>query len=257
MRINCNGKIIEVPENTTIYSVKKKFKNDADIIILNGHIVERDYKLKNNDEIFLIKKGEQPNKDELMYLLVARHSPKIFNKLIKSVITIAGLGGIGSNCAAILARMGAGSLILVDYDIVEPSNLNRQYYFINQIGMAKTTALKETLNKINPYLKYITYNEKIDEGNIEKFCKNSDIILEAFDKKEAKTVFINKCIKLFPNKKIIGVSGVAGLSNAEDITIQQISDNLYLIGDFISEARVGQRLLPLKPLVLAQLLPLI
>ncbi|MDY6821150.1 MAG: sulfur carrier protein ThiS adenylyltransferase ThiF, partial [Deferribacterota bacterium] len=148
-----------------------------------------------------------------------------------------------SNCAAILARMGVGTLILVDYDIVEPSNLNRQYYFIGQIGLAKTNALKETLNKINPYLKYTTYNEKIDEGNIEKFCKNSDIILEAFDKKEAKTMFINKCIRLFPNKKIIGVSGVAGLSNAEDITIQQISNNLYLIGDFISEAKVGQGLM--------------
>jgi sulfur carrier protein ThiS adenylyltransferase len=68
---------------------------------------------------------------------------EVRKRLIEFRIGIAGCGGLGSNCAVALSRVGIGRLILVDFDVVELSNLNRQYYFRDQIGLLKTEALTE------------------------------------------------------------------------------------------------------------------
>lgn len=60
-------------------------------------------------------------------------------------VTIAGAGGLGSNIAIALARSGVGHLTLIDFDVIEMSNLNRQQYKVSQVGMPKVVALKQNL----------------------------------------------------------------------------------------------------------------
>ena len=83
-----------------------------------------------------------------------RFSPEIKDKLSNAYVAIAGLGGLGSNIAVMLARSGVGHLLLIDFDTVDVTNLNRQVYMIPHVGMKKTEALKTILEQINPYLDY-------------------------------------------------------------------------------------------------------
>ena len=66
--------------------------------------------------------------------MAARHTPGVHARLKRASVGIAGVGGLGSAVAVALARVGVGRLVIADFDVVEPSNLNRQQYFIDQIG---------------------------------------------------------------------------------------------------------------------------
>ena len=144
MRIKINEKEVEVDENITLDDIKRRFKKDADVIIYNGFPVDTVEKIKDGASIVLIKRGEMPSKDEFETLLTARHTPLVHKKIKSATVGIAGVGGLGSNIAVSLARLGIGNLIIADFDVVEPSNLNRQYYFADQIGMYKVDALSDT-----------------------------------------------------------------------------------------------------------------
>ena len=85
-------------------------------------------------------------KREIWEALCNRHSTAVQKKLDKAKVAVAGLGGLGSNIAVSLARIGVGHLHLLDFDEVDLTNLNRQYYFTRHIGMKKTEALKEILS---------------------------------------------------------------------------------------------------------------
>ncbi|MFA4924965.1 MAG: ThiF family adenylyltransferase, partial [Ignavibacteriaceae bacterium] len=98
--------------------------------------------------------------------LTSRNSSQLKGKLEKAVIGIAGCGGLGSNAAIALARIGIGKIILVDFDVVEPTNLNRQQYFIDDIGKWKVDALEEKLKMINPFLQIEKHYEKINGINV-------------------------------------------------------------------------------------------
>src|SRR6056297_2181885 len=172
MKVYLNEKEIEVDSGISLLDLKKIYNPDADIYIYNGYHVTEDVKLSENDSVVFIKKGEVPDKDKLEAMIVARHTPQVHEKIKNSTVGIAGLGGLGSNVAASLARMGIAKLVLVDYDVVEPSNLNRQQYFINQLGNFKTEALKKTLKEINPYVEYEIYNKKIEESNVKNIFKD-------------------------------------------------------------------------------------
>ena len=154
----------------------------------------------------------------------------IKKKLQRSIVGIAGLGGLGSNAAVSLARVGVGRLILVDFDIVEKTNLNRQYYFLNQLGIKKTDAIKENIARIRPDVIVETHNLKLKKGKMTPLFKNADVVIEALDNAETKTVFIEEIMLKYPDKPIVGASGVAGYGNSERIrTIK--SGNLYMCYD--------------------------
>ena len=114
-----------------------------------------------------------------------------FYKLKNAKIGIAGLGGLGSNTAVSLARMGIGSITLVDFDVVEFSNLNRQYYAMKHVGMNKTDALKEVILDINPHISLETKTTRIVEDNIVELFKDVDILVEALDNSEEKAMLVN------------------------------------------------------------------
>lgn len=172
---------------------------------------------------------------EINKALINRHSPEIQEKLSSAHVAIAGLGGLGSNIAISLARIGIGHLHLIDFDRVDITNLNRQQYFMRHIGMYKTDALYEILQDINPYLDIKTTCIKVEEDNISDLFSESDIICEAFDNPEYKAILVNGILELFPEKKLVAASGMAGYGNSNEIITRQVMHNFYLCGDGKSE----------------------
>ncbi len=209
---------------------------DADIFIVNSFPVDKDYIIKDNDQITLIKKGQMPSKQQLEYMLICRQGIDVYEKLKSSSIVIAGIGGLGSHAASSLVRAGAGSIKIIDYDVVEPSNINRQFYFLNQISMYKTEALKHNLSNINPYVNISISNVYLDENNIIDELKGFDVILECFDNVKSKMLLIEKCIKELPESYIIGASGVAGYESTQLFKIKKLGSNCIIVGDFENEA---------------------
>ena len=239
IRIKVNEKESFISSNTSLFHLKNQFKPNADVIIYNGFPVNSDCSLKEGDEIVFIKRGETPSPEEFESLMVARHTPGIHLKIKKSIVGIAGLGGLGSAIAIALARIGVGKLILVDFDVVEPSNLNRQQYFIHQIGIPKVEALQENLSKINPYVKVQIYHEKLDQKNIERILKEAEVVVEAFDRAEEKAMLINAVSEKMPDKYIVAASGVAGYSDNNEIRTVRFSSKIFIVGDQETSARPG------------------
>lgn len=239
IRIKINEKENFIPSNTTLFHLKNLCKPNAEVIIYNGFPVNSDRLLKEGDEIVFIKKGETPSPEEFESLMVARHTPGIHQKIKKSVVGIAGLGGLGSATAIALARMGVGKLILVDFDVVEPSNLNRQQYFIHQIGMPKVEALQKNIAIINPYVKIQTYQEKLDRNNVEKIFQEAEVVVEAFDRAEEKVMLINAISEKMPDKYVVAASGVAGYEDNNEIKTVRFSSKIFIIGDQKTAAQPG------------------
>lgn len=243
IKINLNELEISINENLTVEQVKNKFKPEADIVILNGFTALRDDILVSNDSLTLIKRGEKPTQAEMESLIIARHSPKVFEKLKTARVGIAGLGGLGSHIAMNLARTGVGFLKLVDHDVVEPSNLNRQCYNMDQIGMPKTEALKENILKAVNITKIETQNVLVTRDNASLIFEGLDAVAEAFDTAETKTMFAEVITKKLPNTFLVCASGIAGLYPTELFKVKKLGQRCIVIGDFINEARKGMGLM--------------
>ena len=166
--------------------------------------------------------------------LLKRNVKGIFEKLKKAKVCILGLGGLGSNVAVLLARSGIGYLKLVDFDIVEASNLNRQQYRISHIGIKKTEAMKSIIKEINPFVEIDTLDIKVDRENILSVVEDIEIVVEAFDVAETKAMAIEELLTN-GNKIVISASGMAGLGSANEIITRKIRDNFYLVGDNYSD----------------------
>lgn len=243
MKIKLNEKYIEVPDGTLISALKTRAKPDADVIIFNGAMMPVDRELKAGDEVVLIRRGETPGRDELEALMMARHTPGVHARVKSATVGIAGLGGLGSAIAVALARIGVGRLILVDFDVVEPSNLNRQQYFVSQIGLPKTDALLQNLLRINPYVTYETKTVKLTAENTPVIFADADILVEAFDKPDQKAMLLQSFGAAFPAKPLVGASGLAGYGSSGTISVQKLGRSLYIIGDLETAAQPGQGLM--------------
>lgn len=180
---------------------------------------------------------------EIQEALCERHSPEIQEKLNNAHVSIAGLGGLGSNIAFSLARIGVGHLHLVDFDKVDITNLNRQQYFMRHLGMYKTDALKEELLEINPYLDIRTDCVKVTEQNIPKLFADAPIICEAFDVPENKAMLVNTVLELFPDKKLVAASGMAGFHDSNAIRTRQVMKNFWICGDETTEPAYARGLM--------------
>jgi sulfur carrier protein ThiS adenylyltransferase len=237
--IKVNEKKVSIPPNFSLFDLKNQFKPNADVVIYNGFPANSDRPLKEGDEIVFIKKGEIPSPEESECFMTARHTPGIHQKIKKSVVGIAGLGGLGSAIAIALARIGVGKLILVDFDVVEPSNLNRQQYFVHQIGMPKVEALQKNIATINPYVKVQTYQEKLDRNNVERIFEEAVVVVEAFDRAEEKAMLINAVSEKMPDKYIVAASGVAGYGENNEIKTVRFSSKIFIVGDQKTAAQPG------------------
>ena len=155
---------------------------------------------------------------------------KIQEILQLKTIGIAGAGGLGSNAAISLARAGVGRIIIVDYDVVEQSNLNRQYYFSDQIGTKKVFALKKNIHRIYPNTRVEAIELTLEKGHMHEPFLSSDVIIEALDDAQTKTYFIEDIQIHLPNIPLIAASGVAGYCHSDRIQTKKM-DNLYLCYD--------------------------
>ncbi|MBQ7037167.1 MAG: thiamine biosynthesis protein ThiF [Clostridia bacterium] len=180
-----------------------------------------------------------PTKEAWIKALNERHGTKMQEKISSATVCICGLGGLGSGIAIALARMGIGKLILIDFDKVDITNLHRQQYKANQIGMHKTEALKENLKEINPYLKMEIHTIRLDENNAKDILSGADIICEAFDNAEVKAELVNFVLSEMPEKYIVCASGMAGINSANLVKTRKISKRFYLCGDEMSDVEDG------------------
>ena len=178
-----------------------------------------------------------PTKEEWYSALSERHGEKIQNIFESATVAICGLGGLGSNIAFALARAGIGKLILIDFDSVDITNLHRQQYKANQIGISKTQALRENLLEIAPYVTIETHSVRISENNAEELLEEADIICEAFDDAECKAMLVNLVLEKMPEKYLVAASGMAGFGSANAIQTRRISKRFYLCGDGTSDVQ--------------------
>lgn len=189
-----------------------------------------------------------PTKSEVTEALELRHSKELQDKLQKAKVAICGLGGLGSHIAFSLARCGVGHLHLIDFDIVDLTNLNRQQYTINQIGKLKTEALKEQLEQIAPYINIKISSVKLTESNISTLLKEEDYICEAFDVPEQKAMLVNTILEQMPEKYLIAASGMAGYETGNTIVTKKITKHFYICGDGVTE--IGENIGLMAPRVM-------
>jgi sulfur carrier protein ThiS adenylyltransferase len=243
IEIRVNEQSARVPVETTLHELWRSKKPDADLAILNGFPVAVDAPLAPGDEVVLIRRGEVPSPEDLEGLLVARHGPKVHQKLKRGHVAIAGCGGLGSTVAGALARSGVGALTLVDFDVVEPSNLNRQQFFVDQIGQPKVDALATNLGRINPYVKLERHRLKLAEADVPRLLGTCNVVAECFDNPAAKAELTIAMKRSLPEIPLVAVSGIAGLGPASAISSRRVLGNHFLIGDGHTAAEPGRGLL--------------
>lgn len=243
MKVLFNGQEIESAFQNSSDFFKAHSQDESDVWIINGFASKEDQALKEGDELFCIPKGKMPPKQALEAMMRARHTPKLFDRLKRACVGVAGLGGLGSHISIMLARSGVGKLVLVDFDIIEPSNLNRQAYEISDLAKPKTEALKAHIAKINPFIEIEIHTTRVDEGNIKALFKDTQIVCEAFDNAAAKAMLAQNFHKNHPDKTLICASGLAGYGQSNAIQTRKITDKFYICGDLKSAAGFGNGLM--------------
>ena len=181
----------------------------------------------------------QPTHDEMLAALELRQGTEAVRKLQAACVAVCGLGGLGSNIAISLARAGVGKLILIDFDCVDVTNLHRQQYKANQVGLPKPEALLANLKEIAPYTEYEPHFEKVTAENLSQLVRNAQVICEAFDKAEAKAMLVNTVLETMPGKYLVAGSGMAGYDSGNAIRTRKITDNFYICGDGVSDVEGG------------------
>ncbi len=249
MRIKLNGSWRETACQS-LCALKEEYcketnldKNIQIVMIYQGFQTAEDLPLTPEDEIVLIPKGQMPDKKEMEAMLAARITPGLYDKFQKGRVAIAGLGGLGSQIAMQLARSGVGHLHLVDFDTVEPSNLNRQQYRICHLGMEKTQALAQELAEITPYVQVTTDFVRVTEDNCAALFAEDEIICEAFDNPTSKSLLVDCILSTYPEKYLIAASGMAGCEDSNTIVTRKLTDRFYLCGDGVTGAQPGRGLM--------------
>ncbi|MGB2601505.1 MAG: sulfur carrier protein ThiS adenylyltransferase ThiF [Candidatus Omnitrophota bacterium] len=165
-----------------------------------------------------------------------------FRKVSSVKVGIAGAGGLGSNCACNLVRSGFKNLKIVDFDKIDHSNLNRQFYFLDQVGMDKVKALEENLRRINPDVNLEARVRKIERSNVRELFSDCDIVVEAFDRADYKSMIVEELLPL--GKFIVSASGLAGYGSSDEIKVNRVKDNLVIVGDMKSDIETDPPISP-------------
>jgi sulfur carrier protein ThiS adenylyltransferase len=158
--------------------------------------------------------------------------------LRRSTVGIAGCGGLGSQAALSLVRAGVGRLILVDFDRVEESNLNRQQYFLEDVGRLKTEALSARLRSVNPEVRITARDLRLERADVAPIFAEADVLVEAFDRAESKRWLIEAWCLAFPDRPVVAASGVSGLGNTGTLRVRR-SGMIVMCGDGESDLSEG------------------
>lgn len=149
------------------------------------------------------------------------------DKLKNSTIAVIGLGGVGGYSVEALARSGVGSIIIVDYDTIDVTNLNRQIISTtSNIGKSKVEEYQKRIKEINPDTNVIAIDKKLDISNIEEILKYKiDFLIDAIDDIPAKQELIKKC--LTNNINIISSMGTGNKIDPSKLEIIDITKTSY------------------------------
>lgn len=167
-----------------------------------------------------------------------RNVPGIRGILSEKTVAVAGCGGLGSNAAVALVRAGVGKLIIVDFDTVEISNLNRQYFFIKDIGKRKVDALSAHLKNINPEVEIVAHHIKLTADRVDSVFKEAHLLIEAFDRAESKAWLIETWCIHFPDRPCVCGSGISGYGSTETLRVQR-AGKLIICGDQETDMSMG------------------
>lgn len=162
-------------------------------------------------------------------------------KIQNTLIGVAGAGGLGSNCLHALVRSGFKKFVIADFDKVDFSNLNRQFFFTDQEGMLKTEAVRENLLRINPDLELSLHSVLVTKENVNELFAECDITVEAFDRIECKKMILEE----LKGPRLISASGLGCMGDTDGIRTRKISNSLTIIGDFTN--CVSEGVSPLSP----------
>jgi sulfur carrier protein ThiS adenylyltransferase len=157
-------------------------------------------------------------------------------------VAIIGCGGLGSNVAEMLVRSGVGRLTLVDFDTVDERNLNRQFFFRDQIGMPKVIALAENLQRIRSDVRLDLVQDRVTPENLVGLVRGACAIVEAVDEAGVKAMIVNTCLAELPDIPLVTASGLAGYGSTNAIVTERMADGLYVVGDLTSDVRDGHPL---------------
>ena len=182
------------------------------------------------------------SKEAWLSALIERHGAARQEKFSRGRVAICGLGGLGSRVAELLTRAGVGYLRLIDFDRLEATNLNRQWYFMEQLGRYKAEALADNLRRITPYAELDVHTVRITEDNLASLLADVDVIVEAFDNATCKAMLVNGVREQFPRCHLVAASGMAGFASANAMRVRRLSENFYLCGDGRSAADAGDGL---------------
>ena len=115
--------------------------------------------------------------------------------LLESTVLIIGMGGLGSPAAMYLAAAGVGHLILVDFDIVELSNLQRQIiHRTKSLGRLKVESARDNLREINPEIRITTINEKLSGSNLREAIAQADVVIDGSDNFATRFAINDACV---------------------------------------------------------------
>ena len=171
-------------------------------------------------------------------MLFSRNVPEMTEILKRSTVAVAGCGGLGSNAAMLLTRCGIGHLILADFDVVEPSNLNRQHFFQEDIGRPKVEALATQLLHINPEIRLTCHQKRLTAEDIAPLFSTAEVLVEAFDAAAAKTMLLEAWTAVFPERLYVGASGLAGYGKSESMQVRR-AGMVWMVGDGVSDMALG------------------
>lgn len=170
-------------------------------------------------------------KEQFEKALEERQTAEIRSRLKEGRVAIAGLGGLGSNIALMLARTGIRKMLLADFDHVDISNLNRQAYTMDQIGIAKTKAMEQLIRQVNPWIELEFFQGKVTRNNAAEIFGEYPIVCEAFDRAEEKAMLVHAVLEEMPKSVVISGSGMAGSYSSNLVQTRKVMDRFYLCGD--------------------------
>lgn len=159
-------------------------------------------------------------------------------------VGIAGAGGLGSNCAMHLVRSGVKHITIADFDVVNESNLNRQFFFRDQIGQKKVEAIKANLLRIEPDADIRAVDIRLDASSAREIFADCGIVVEAFDAVDAKVMLVSAFAS--SGKKLVTASGLAGWGRSNAMRVRKMG-SIVAIGD--GETSVGDGAAPVSPRV--------
>lgn len=173
-------------------------------------------------------------------------------KLKNSNITVIGCGGIGGAVIEMLARMGIGKLRIVDKDVFDLSNINRQLMSsMESIGKPKTEVTKEIVKAINPFVEVEALNQELNEKNVEKTIENSAVVVDALDNLIARILISRKAAELgipFVHGAIHGTMGqittFTSKTPSYEETFKLLSAGKDLTPEIISEVKKFNKHVP-------------